>query len=421
MNEVKMFETSKGSPWSAVTVPLVDTSNWFIKEREEAIRDLERIAREVQAAMAALIGSIPEGRDKTAGIARVCGVSNGEAFRRRKVAAVCLRFPAALELLHSGKVSNEHLMALTSVLQHKGAESLLDDAVSQSPEDFRNVVEQFRLHAEHGSDSAKRQHAQRHLRFHQGPDGMVGFRGLLPPVDGTAFKHALAAIVDANWRLEHPDRAATEGGHGGDGHEQRMADALLGLLGLVGVNSTMPGSAATATTATSAGTTDSPSNGHVTTIKTSKPAVVVTFNVDAWEAYVSGHGPVPVTASLFDQTRAELYYLFQNMQGEILKMGRARKEPTPLQRLAVMARDQHCIYPGCTVAAHLCEVHHCNEYLRDSGFTDVEVLGLLCQSHHRHIHVNDLKVIREDDGTVIIRHRPTHELIATGVPKRAAA
>jgi hypothetical protein len=45
--------------------------------------------------------------------------------------------------------------------------------------------------------------------------------------------------------------------------------------------------------------------------------------------------------------------------------------------------------------------------VKDQGFTDVEVMGLFCKSHHRHIHVNDLVVIREPGGAVTIKNRRT--------------
>ena len=398
--------------WSAVHVPVLDVSCWFAKDRQAGLRELERIVREAHAAMAVVIAAIPDSRDKTTDIARTCGVSAREARDRRKVAAVCDSLPRALELLRSGVVSTEHLVSLAGVLDKPDVERLLESAVTQSPEDFRATVEQFRLADEHGDDVAKRQHAQRHVRFFDGPDGMLAFRGLLPPVEGKAFKETLAAMVDARWRRDNPDRAEKLGEHGGDDHEQRMADALLSLIGLTGTwqldRDQLDPSVKQSLTQQAAGSTelDTP------TFRTGKPSVVIVFNVDKWQATLIGHGPIPITASLFDQTRAELYYLFENMVGEIMKFGRARRNPTPLQRLAVIARDQHCVYPGCTVPADRCEIHHFNEVLQDAGFTDVEVLGPLCGPHHPHVHGNELVVYREPDHSVVVRHRFTDEVVA---------
>ena len=73
---------------------------------------------------------------------------------------------------------------------------------------------------------------------------------------------------------------------------------------------------------------------------------MIVFDVDKYQADMLGVGPFAVTETLFDLAKADLYYSFVNMQGEILKFGRARHDPTPLQRLAVMARDRTCFFPA---------------------------------------------------------------------------
>ena len=147
-----------------------------------------------------------------------------------------------------------------------------------------------------------------------------------------------------------------------------------------------------------------------------KPSVVINFNVEKWEAELLGTGPIPITPSLLDLASNDLYYAFKNMKGEVLKLGRAQYEPTAVQKLAVMARDRHCMYPDCTVTAGLCEIHHINEWLIDQGFTDVEVLGLFCRQHHHHLHTANLTARRQPDGTVAIYDRTNGQLIAKATP-----
>ena len=142
------------------------------------------------------------------------------------------------------------------------------------------------------------------------------------------------------------------------------------------------------------------------------------FDIDRYEAEILGHGPTPVTADLFDPAKADLYYFFKNQHGEVLKFGRAKRDPTAAQRLAVEVRDRHCIYPHCRAPASRCHVHHLNEWLRDHGFTDVEVLGLFCHPHHRHLHRQQLSGRREADGSVTIRVHATEEVIARTTPIR---
>ena len=469
-------------PWVDVRVPMVQPQGWAVRHLEAGLRELERVRREAEAASALLLAAMPQNRDSVANLARKCGISNREARRRRDVAAVVEAMAGALELLGSGAVSAEHVAALAPVINKPGAAALLDSASSRSPEDFARDVEQFRIDSEGSEDVAKRQRALRALRFFAGPSGMVGLNGLLPPVEGATLKNMVAALVDAQWRLDHPERAETLGGPGGDTHEQRMADALLALAGVTpwstGVtdggsgqagrrggpvsrsksSSAMPGSEASTDSSGEGDSLDeSETHGegdsgalndveggcdgeachgrgvsgeggrdpHVersrTTVqvKTAKPAVIIMFNVDLWEATLSGHGPIPVTPSLFDRARSDLYYCFQNMTGEVLKFGRSRHDPTPIQRLAVIARDKHCIYPGCHAPPERCDIHHLNEVARDQGATDVDVLGLFCTPHHRHLHLNSLVAMREPDGSVTVRDRGTG--IAVARPPNADA
>ncbi len=413
--------------WASIHVPIVEPEGWFVRVVQEGLRELERIRRETDAAMANLIASMPESRDLVANLARTFGVSNREARHRRNVAKVCDSLPEAAKMLGSGTTSAEHVALLEPVLDKSGVADLLAFAQVQSPEDFRGTVEQFRLSSEHGDDVDKRQRAQRKLRFFNGPDGMVGLNGLLPPVEGMLLKKTLADLVDRKWRAEHPERAESLGGHGGDQLDQRMADALLdlasvqtfGIANCITDNDPKKGDEH-GDNSKNESSPQTP-NLKVTPMRNKKPEVIIVFDVEKWQANLLGHGPIPVTASLFDQARAELFYLFKNTNGAIMKFIRARKDPTYLQRLAVIGRDHHCVYEGCHAPFDRCEIHHFDEWLKDIGFTDVEVLGLICKPHHRHIHLNNLIANRELDGTVTIQDRTTNTIIAHATKKQVAA
>jgi len=291
---------------------------------------------------------------------------------------------------------------------------------------------------------------------------MVGLNGLLPSIEGATLKALVDGIMNRNWQAEHPERAGVLGGHGGDTREQRAADALLELAGIGSFeaeSATSPQRDATIDSddprrATNESGTDAGAEGgdadsgeagdgaelrgpgqskaveatgparrrpgpaSAASAKPPKPTVVIVFDIDKYQAEMLGVGPVSVTPSLFDLARADLYYSFVNMQGEVLKFGRARRDPTPLQRIAVMARDRTCFYPGCTVPAPQCEVHHLNEWLLDNGFTDVEVLVASCKAHHSHVHFEALVAQRARDGTVTVRQRATGVVVAIASPER---
>jgi hypothetical protein len=570
-DETKNGESRGAAPWADVRIGVIRPAGWSVHDLRLGIKELERLRRENEAAMALLVGAVPEGRDAAADLARSTGISNREARRRKRVADVVGKVDGALEKLANGSVSEEHIAALAPVADMPGASDLLDGAESTSPEEFANAVEQFRLSASCGDDMAKRQRARRALRFTSGPDGMIGLSGLLPPIEGTELKNRLAAVVDARWRADHPERASVLGGHGGDTHEQRMADALLSMTGVAnrgdspgsrvrdtqratpgarmsqsqesqeseqfmrseqsvqpkqtngsehsapteeaergdptvppertekansseptddtsqvedsrrvetsipehvtwleradtpegtgGVElenpielnvfaqtdrpATMPGGAVPGSTEprdlncqgnVSSGRLESnvlalSSNSGApvarsappTMVKTAKPAVVIVFDVDRWQARLAGGRPIPITESLLDMARNDLYYCFKNTAGEVLKFARSRRDPTPVQRLALVVRDERCVYPGCHAPPEACDAHHTNEVVKDLGLTNVEVMALFCKAHHRHIHLNDLVVIREPDGTITIKRRSTGAVVAQTTEQRRAA
>jgi hypothetical protein len=68
--------------------------------------------------------------------------------------------------------------------------------------------------------------------------------------------------------------------------------------------------------------------------------------------------------------------------GAALDVGRAQRTVTGQMRRAVIARDQHCVYPGCDQPPSRCEVHHAVRHWADGGNTSVANSALLCWHHH---------------------------------------
>jgi hypothetical protein len=68
-----------------------------------------------------------------------------------------------------------------------------------------------------------------------------------------------------------------------------------------------------------------------------------------------------------------------------LDVGRTKRLVTPAQRLAVMARDLHCVFPTCDRPERWCDVHHVIPW-RGDGPTAIDNLILLCRHHHTLVH-----------------------------------
>jgi hypothetical protein len=69
--------------------------------------------------------------------------------------------------------------------------------------------------------------------------------------------------------------------------------------------------------------------------------------------------------------------------GAALDVGRAQRTVTGQMRRAVIARDKHCVYPGCDQPPSRCEVHHAVRHWAHGGETSVANSALLCWYHHQ--------------------------------------
>jgi hypothetical protein len=68
-----------------------------------------------------------------------------------------------------------------------------------------------------------------------------------------------------------------------------------------------------------------------------------------------------------------------------LDVGRTRRLVTPALRVAVMARDLHCVFPSCDRPERWCDVHHIIPWA-ENGPTAIDNLVLLCRHHHTLVH-----------------------------------
>ncbi|WP_245802132.1 HNH endonuclease signature motif containing protein [Corynebacterium pacaense] len=67
--------------------------------------------------------------------------------------------------------------------------------------------------------------------------------------------------------------------------------------------------------------------------------------------------------------------------GSPLHLGRTARSASLEQRIALMAAQGVCIFPGCEQPLCNCDIHHITAWA-DGGFTDIENLCPFCRSHH---------------------------------------
>ena len=81
-------------------------------------------------------------------------------------------------------------------------------------------------------------------------------------------------------------------------------------------------------------------------------------------------------------------------EGEILDSGRTQRLFTGGQARAIIARDRHCQYPGCTAPPGLGEIHHCLWWYHH-GRTSTDNGILLCWWHHTVVHQRQVTIAQD--------------------------
>jgi len=82
---------------------------------------------------------------------------------------------------------------------------------------------------------------------------------------------------------------------------------------------------------------------------------------------------------------ADLTPMVLGSASEILDVGRTQRLVTTGIWKALVARDQHCTFPGCRRPPIACDAHHITHWL-DGGDTSLTNMALLCRAHHTMIH-----------------------------------
>ncbi|TFD59383.1 DUF222 domain-containing protein [Cryobacterium sp. Hh7] len=115
-----------------------------------------------------------------------------------------------------------------------------------------------------------------------------------------------------------------------------------------------------------------------------------------------GHGflegnPAPIsleTVQRFLCNTGQLRLLVDEA-GHPLKLGRTMRTFSEAQRVAMGVRDGGCMFPGCDMPPSRTEAHHADQWVRDTGATDIDLGLLLCGPCHRRLHQEGWRVIGE--------------------------
>ncbi|GAA1539445.1 HNH endonuclease signature motif containing protein [Nocardioides humi] len=78
---------------------------------------------------------------------------------------------------------------------------------------------------------------------------------------------------------------------------------------------------------------------------------------------------------------AEIVPAVLGTHSQVLDVGRTQRLVTPALWTALIVRDRHCAFPGCTRVPLACDAHHIVHWA-DGGTTSLDNLVMLCRYHH---------------------------------------
>ncbi|MDP8955359.1 MAG: HNH endonuclease, partial [Actinomycetota bacterium] len=94
----------------------------------------------------------------------------------------------------------------------------------------------------------------------------------------------------------------------------------------------------------------------------------------------------------------KLAWLLEDQKGDVLRVGRLRRNPPRWMMRALKHRDRECRFPGCGTRRYL-QAHHIRHW-DQGGPTELDNLVLVCFFHHKLVHEYGWRVMRERNGTV---------------------
>ena len=331
-------------------------------------------------------------------------VGRREALARTRTAAGLAELPLVGKALAGGRITQDHVQALTLFACPVGVDLSVDPAVdfpdpardaahqvatavrdsqtelvaaaeAMSVDAYRRFLRRWADRAA-GDDGAGRDIAQRRRRrvtTFTGDDGMRGVRGVLPADQFAFFENELRRLAEARWRADHPDADNVPAKE--LTCPQRNADALVDMARRsrqLGDNN------------------DEPLGSHVDVMILIDHETLATGLHEASRCELDDVTPLSPTAARRLLCDANILTAVADRTPWNLNLGHSRRAANRKIRKALIARDRTCTAPGCERPHWMCEIHHVIPWA-DGGRTDLDNLTLLCNRHHHIHHTNETR------------------------------
>lgn len=282
-----------------------------------------------------------------------CGIAPGTAREKVRVARALFDLPKCSEAFAAGKLSYSKARSLTRIATKDNEAALVDYAVDATAEQVQDHCNRLRNGQPESTNDANRAYRARWLSINNDGEGTLSFSATLPQEAGELV---MKAIEIASKALEDDDGEKVNA----DGFFARQADALVEI--------------ARAFLSGDTGKASSTADHY---------QVLVHVDESALKGE-KGKSNLPVETVRRITCDASVTEVTKDTAGNPLELGRKKRVVSPPLKRALLARDKHCSYPGCTHTRWL-DAHHVMHWA-DGGETNLDNCILLCSKHHRLLH-----------------------------------
>ncbi|HEY3631968.1 MAG TPA: DUF222 domain-containing protein, partial [Jatrophihabitantaceae bacterium] len=310
-------------------------------------------------------------------------LSPGTAAHRLEVARTLVRrLPATLATLASGEITYLHARKLADAVSDFDAKTTakveqraLRRAAQQTVGQFDASVRRAIIAADPRQAEQRHDDALDHRQVVITPvdDGMAQVWAYLPAEGAALIQTVLDSLAGA--RTSGETRTA----------DQRRADALVDVFARVLADPNLP-----------------EQHGHRPSVQVTV-ALTTLLGCDDNPAELDGYGPITAQAArriAADMSGTWRRLLTDRATGQLLEYGRRTYRPPANLADFVLARDRHCVFPGCRRPARHCDLDHAEAWCT-GGKTCEHNLHPLCRRHHHAKHNAGWQVSRQDDGSYL--------------------
>jgi Domain of unknown function (DUF222) len=295
-----------------------------------------------------------------------CRMTQQAASDRVRVGEKLASMPKSEDAFYAGQVGFQHLvvMARTAAAVGDGFDetALLPLALKHSPGKFHHMSMRYR-HTVQPKEVAEDQRDMAELNclsLSTAEDGSLFLYGRFDTVTGAAIRSTLEPLARPMGKHDYRDRA------------KRMADAFFEL-----------------------------------TTRNTKVNMQITSSVETLLGLLGAPGAeseftLPISSKTVERWACDSTLSRVLLQDSIpIDVGRGNRVIKGAKRRALIARDQHCQWPGCERPASWCDGHHLKHWI-DGGSTNLDNMVLLCGRHHRMVHEGDWQIVKTEDGLLPI-------------------